>query len=123
MNQRSETTVSSLADACAALAAAAREGRAATLVGDAASGGAGWFRALVEAARRQCPGGAVTAILECHDQPGLVMAGIRAGVGDLRFSGPPEIAARLEALAAAAGARLHAPSGARLHRPDTDSPA
>ena len=56
---------------------------------------------------RERPEVAVTAILECHDRPGLVLAGLRAGLSDLRFSGPPEVSARLAALAAAAGARLH----------------
>ena len=100
-------SVSSLDDARAALAQAARENRPAVLIGDGASGGGGWFRALVEAARTDYPEVPVTAILDCHDRPGLVLAGIRAGLGDLRFSGPPETTARLAALAHSAGARLH----------------
>ena len=114
MTTQAETAVSSLAEALAALAAS---NGAATLVGDAASGGGGWFRALIEAARRDYPEVTVTALLECHDRPGLVLAGIRAGCRDLRFSGPSEVAARLAALAAAAGARLHPGGG------DTSFPA
>ena len=117
MTETAPTAVSGLATARAALAAAAREGRPAVLVGDAASGGAGWFRALVETARQEHPEVAVTAVLDCHDWPGRVLAGLRAGHKELRFSGPPEVAARLAALANAAGARLHHASA------DRDSPA
>ena len=77
------------------------------MIGDGASGGGGWFRALVEAARTDYPEVPVTAILDCHDRPGLVLAGIRAGICDLHFSGPPALAARLAALAATVGARVH----------------
>ena len=111
MTEKTETAVLSLADARAALAAAARGGSPAVLIGDGASGGAGWFRALVEAAKREHPEVAVTAILDCHDRPGLVLAGLRAGLNELRFSGQPGVAARLAALAEAAGARLHTGSG------------
>ena len=103
--------VSDLAGARAALAAAACEGRPAILIGDGAGGGGGWFRALVEAARTDYPDVPVTAILDCRDKPGLVLAGLRAGLEDLGFSGPPELFARLAALAEAAGARLHPADG------------
>jgi hypothetical protein len=73
----------------------------------AAHAGAGWFRAVVEAARAERPGAAVTAILDCAALPGLVLAGVRAGVRDLRYSGDDETFARLAAIAAAAGATLH----------------
>ncbi|MEI6557102.1 MAG: hypothetical protein WCO00_01745 [Rhodospirillaceae bacterium] len=109
--------VSGLEAARAALAAAARDGCPAILIGDGASGGAGWFRALIAAAQAEYPEVAVTALLDCHDQPGLVLSGLRAGLSDFRFCGPAGIAERLAALAAAAGARLHRAN------PDTASPA
>jgi len=99
-----------LEDARAALAAAERLGCAVTLVSApaaAAHGGAGWFRALVEAAALSHPGVAVTAVLDCADLPGLVLGAVRAGVHHLRFSGSSETAARLAAIAASAGATLH----------------
>ena len=89
--------VSSLDQARALAMAAAATGCPVTLVGDGAVGGAGWLRALADAVRAEHPGMAVTAVLECHDRPGLVRAGLRAGLRDLRFSGPPEVAARLAA--------------------------
>ncbi len=101
--------ISCLDDARAALAAGLREGHPVTLIGDGATGGAGWFSALIEIVRQEYPEAALTAVLHCHDQPGLVLAGVRAGCTDLLFSGPPELAARLAALAATAGALLHRP--------------
>ena len=116
MTNTHPVVVSSLDQARVLAAAGAATGCSVTLMGDGAVGGAAWFRALADAVRAELPGVAVTAVLECHDRPGLVLAGLRAGLGDLRFSGPPEVTARLAALVAAAGARLwreggHNPSG------------
>jgi hypothetical protein len=102
--------VHSMAEARAAVVAAAVIGCPVTLISAAAAGthgGAGWFRALIEAAVAGYPTVAVTAVLDCADLPGSAQAAIRAGVGDLRFTGPPELTARLSAIAAAAGLRLH----------------
>ncbi len=49
----------------------------------------------------------ITAILDCADLPGCAQAAIRAGVPDIRFTGSPEMTAKLAAIAAAAGVRLH----------------
>lgn len=102
--------VHSVTDARAALAAAASLGCAVTLLSapaGGAHGGAGWFRALIEAAAAAHPTVAVTAVLDCADLPGCVQAAIRAGQGDVAFAGPPELTAKLAAIAAAAGIRLH----------------
>ena len=109
------------ADAHAALAAAQALGCPVTLISApaaAAHGGAAWFQALVATASASHPGVAVTAILDCADLPGLVLGALRTGVPHLRFTGPPEVAARLKALARAAGATLHDPgsfTGPCLH--------
>jgi hypothetical protein len=99
-----------LDDALAALAAAQALGCAVTLIGPpavATAAGAGWFCAVVAAARGAYPGVAVTAVLDCGDWPGLALAGIRAGVAHLRFSGDADSRERLAALAAAVGAAVH----------------
>ncbi|MEI6985229.1 MAG: hypothetical protein WCK65_03800 [Rhodospirillaceae bacterium] len=102
--------VQSLHDARAALTAAAALGCPVTLISApaaAAHGGCGWFRAMIAAAAVERPEITVTAVLDCADLPGLVLAGVRAGVDHLRFSGRKVVAARLSAIAGAAGVRLY----------------
>ncbi len=102
--------IHNVTEARAALAAGAALGCPVTLLSAPAAGvhgGAGWFRAVVEAAVADYPTVPVTAVLDCADIPGCAQAAIRAGVRDLRFTGPPELAARLAAIAAASGVRLH----------------
>jgi hypothetical protein len=102
--------VHSLREAEAALAAAVALGCPVTLVSAPAAGahgGAGWFCALVDAARADHPAAVVTAIFDCADLPGCAQAAIRAGVPDLCFTGSPDLFSRLSAIAAAAGVRLH----------------
>lgn len=103
-----------LAHARHALAAAAALRAPVTLIsaeGAAAYAGAGWFRAVVAEARAERPGVPVTAILDCGSEPGLVLGALREGLTCLRYSGPAEVTAKLEAIARAAGAVILA------HRP------
>jgi hypothetical protein len=70
--------VHGLADAVAALA----PGLPVTLLSAPAAGiyaGAGWWRALVEAARATHPATPCADVLDCADAPGMAMAAIRAG--------------------------------------------
>jgi hypothetical protein len=94
-------------DAAAALGVAVRLSSA---PGAGCHAGAGWFRALVESARRTRPGVAFTAVLDCADTPGAALAALRAGVRDVALGGPPEVVERVRAIAAAQGARLHPPA-------------
>ncbi|HLB80355.1 MAG TPA: hypothetical protein VJJ77_07615 [Dongiaceae bacterium] len=99
-----------LADAEAALAAAARLGVPLTLVsapGGAESGGAGWFEAVVRRAAAAHPEVEVTAILDCGDRADLVQAALRQGLKDVCFRGPARIADRLADIARQRDARLH----------------
>lgn len=92
-----------------AVAAASALGCPLTLAsapGAGAFAGAGWFLALIREASAPYPAVAVTAVLDCGDQPGAVLAGIRAGCRHLRFTGRADVAARLADLAAQAGAAL-----------------
>jgi hypothetical protein len=103
-------TVHGLADALAAVEAAASAGRPVVLVsapGAAAYAGAGWFKALVALARERWPEANVTAMLDCGDRAELVQGALRAGLADLVFTGPAAVAARLADIAGQQGARLH----------------
>lgn len=99
--------VHSLDHARAAIDAAATLGVEVTIVSAAgAAGYAGpmWFKALVEAALLDHPDAAVTAILDCGEEPGTVLGALRAGLKHVRFTGPIPTRERLAALAAPLGA-------------------
>ncbi len=53
---------------------------------------------------------AFTAVLDCADLPGAALGALRAGVRDVALSGPPEVVARVAAVAEAMGANLHPPA-------------
>ena len=101
-----------LRDAVQALRAARDAGIPVVLTSAPAAGchaGGGWFAAVVARASAEVPGVAVTAVLDCADQPGAALGALRAGVRDLSLHAPPEVFARVRAIAAAEGARLHPP--------------
>jgi hypothetical protein len=98
-----EIVVHSLDQARAALAAARSLNQAVTLASapDAAlQTGPAWFKTLIDQAAETCPGVAVTAILDCGDQPGAVLAALRLGLKHIRFDGPPEVCAKLTEMGA-----------------------
>jgi hypothetical protein len=101
--------VHSLAHAVAALSAAAEAGRPVTLASapDAGiCGGAGWFGALVAAARDAVPTAQCTALLDCGDDAGAAQAAIRAGIESIVFIGRADVAGRLADIAGQRGIRL-----------------
>ena len=101
--------VCGLAEAQAAAQAARDQGHPLLLVSVAGAGGsagAGWWRALSDRLAGEFPGLAITAVLDCGDAAGDALAALRAGVRDFAFTGPVAVAARLEAMAEATGARL-----------------
>jgi hypothetical protein len=115
--------VHGLADALAALEAAAALGRAVVLLsapGAAAYAGAAWFKALVALARDRWPAALVTAMLDCDDRAELVQGALREGLADLVFTGPAATAARLADIARQQGARLHRrrPESLDIARPE-----
>ncbi len=100
--------IHSLAHAKAALAAAAAEGVAVELwsaEGAAAYAGAGWFKAVLEAARREVPGARFTAVLDCADLPGYALGAFRIGIEAVCFSGAAKIAAKIADIAGEQGRR------------------
>ena len=110
---RREIVIHALAHARAALAAAAARGIPVTLAsapGAALQTGPAWFKAVIDQAGEEHPAVAVTAILDCGDQPGAAMAALRLGLKDLRFHGAAELRSKLEGM----GAVLALPAGSVL---------
>jgi len=116
-NTGAAIVVHDLSDALAALQAAKACACAVTLIsGPDAAGYAGalWWQSLIEEALGQVPGLEVTAILDCGDAPGQVMAALRQGVGPLVFTGDEDSRARLSAMAEARGTKIRAKRPAAL---------
>src|SRR5256885_2135234 len=75
--------IHSLAQAVAALSAAAEAGRPVILASAPDAGiyaGPGWFGAVLRAAREAVPGAQFRPLLDCGDDAGAAMAAIRAGL-------------------------------------------
>ena len=70
------------------------------------SAGPGWFRAVIDGARDEVPEAVFSAILDCGDDAGAAQGAIRAGIEGVVYSGRPDVAARLAAVAANYGLRL-----------------
>ena len=101
--------IHSLEHAVAALKVARDLGSTVTLAsppGAAAYTGALWFREVMKEAEREVPEAAFTAVLDCGDKPGLVMAAFRHGVATVRFTGARPEAEKLEAMAESEGYHL-----------------
>ena len=97
-----QVVVHDLAQARAALAAAAACGVRIELrsAPDAAAyAGVGYLQALGELAGQEL-------VVDCGDDPGLVMAALRTGCRKLAFAGSGELFQRLADMAAQAGAEL-----------------
>lgn len=62
------------------------------------SGGAAWAADIARALRAEFPGAVVAA--DCGRSAGAAMAALREGLTEIGFDGPPEIAAKLEAMGA-----------------------
>jgi hypothetical protein len=74
--------IHSLADALAVLAL----GQPVTLLSAPGAGvyaGAGWWKALTDQARRECPDAVFDDVLDCADSAGAAMAALRVGVNTL----------------------------------------
>ena len=82
--------------------------------GAAAYWGPLYFQSLIRLASETHPGARFTAVLDCADRPGDVLASLRQGLADLVFHAAGEVRAKLAAIAEAKGARLLAPLTADL---------
>jgi hypothetical protein len=101
--------IHSLAHARAALAAAEELRTPVTLLSAPGAGGSVgplWFREVVALAAADHPKAAVTAVLDCADKPGPVMAAFHHGIKAVRFTGRRRVAEKLAEIAEQSGARL-----------------
>lgn len=108
-------TVTGLAEAVAALTAAAEAGVVVRLVSAPAAGlyaGPGWWLALLARAAAEVPTARFEAVLDCADAGGAALAALRAGTRSVavRLDGPARAA--LADIAAQVGARLVPPPAA-----------
>ena len=116
-----EIIIHSLEQARAALAIAASMNAPIVLAsapGAALQTGPLWFKAVIDQASTAHPGVAFTAILDCGEAPGAVMAGLRAGLTHFRFSGHAELRDKLAAI----GAEFAEPAIASLDLRDAREP-
>jgi hypothetical protein len=114
-----------LAHARAALAAAAELGVPVELwsaPGAAAYAGAGWFDAVLRAARNHAPAAVFTGVLDCAERADLVQAALRQGLNHVCFRGTKAVAARLAEIARQHGATLHGRVPAALDLLYADDP-
>lgn len=71
--------------------------------GAAGYAGAGWWAAMIAAARHEYPEVEAVCVLDCGEEPGRALGAIRQGVEAIRCRARPRAQARLKALAEAAG--------------------
>jgi delta 1-pyrroline-5-carboxylate dehydrogenase len=101
--------IHSLAQAVAALSAAAEAGRPVVIASAPDAGiyaGPGWFREVLHGAHEAMPMAQFSSLFDCGDDAGAAMAALRAGLEAIVFTGPAEVAARLNDILAQTGARL-----------------
>lgn len=101
-SQRRAIVVHDRDHAEAALAAAAAAGVPVVLLsppGAAAYMGAGYFRALVEAAAAAHPMAKCLGMLDCGDRAGDALGALREGTGAIVFHGDAEAAAKIADIA------------------------
>jgi hypothetical protein len=91
-------------DQALAAAAAAETARIPLLLrsapGAAGYAGVGWFAALAAILAERHPALQATLILDCADEAGTAMGALRRSIRHIRFTGPPQVAAKLTALGA-----------------------
>ena len=101
--------IHSLAQAVAALSAAAVAGRPVVIASAPDAGiyaGPGWFREVLHGAHEAVPMAQFSSLFDCGDDAGAAMAALRARLAAIVFTGRAEVAARLADIAAQGGARL-----------------
>ncbi len=101
--------VHSLADARAALIAAAELGVPVTLAsapGASAYAGPGWFQEVAAQAAAEVPQADCQAVIDCGERPGDVLLALRLGLKRVRFTGKKAVAEKLTAIAEQRSATL-----------------
>jgi L-amino acid N-acyltransferase YncA len=101
--------VRTLDDALTAAEAAVAVGLPLAIIsppGAALTMGPGWLAAIAAIAGERVPAVPLTPILDCGEAPGAVLAAFRTGIVHVVFTGREDLAARLSAIAEAAGGFL-----------------
>jgi fructose/tagatose bisphosphate aldolase len=84
--------------------------------------GAAVFRDMIAAAVAEFPAAAVTAVLDCDDQPGLALNALRRGMKAVRVDVAPDVTARIADIAARTGAVVDNSDGPALDLLDVEDP-
>ena len=114
-----------LEHARAALAAAEAADRPVTVTSAPGAGaylGAGVFRAIAEAARRDYPKARATFVLDCGAHPGWALNAFRLGIEAVSVTAKPAVRRRLVDIARKSGSRVAAPRGPILDLGDEANP-
>ena len=104
-----------------ALSAARRTGRPVHLVGAAGYLGPALFKQIIDQARAAEPVVRATSRLDCADEPGTALDAIRLGVEAVSLSASPEVLAKIESAAIAAGAKVANRPAQALDMADADA--
>lgn len=118
--------VHDLAEAKAALAAAAETGRAVAVWSApeaAIFAGTGWFAAVERRARAANPKASAKFVLDCGERADLVQEAFRDGIKETCFTGRVSLAERLADIATKSRARLHRRRPRALDLGETKDPA
>jgi hypothetical protein len=109
--------IHSLDHARAALAAAAAHRTKVTLASAAGAGGyAGpaWFKAILDLAATAVPNAEFSAIIDCGEEAGTVLAALRLGLTHVRFTGSDLAAERLADIAGQLGVTIEREVGSQV---------
>jgi hypothetical protein len=109
-NEAASIVIHELAQAIAALRAAAAARRPVTLWSAEGAGiyaGPGWFAAVERQARAAVPAAKASFVIDCAERSDLVQEAFRAGIKAVRFAGPRRVAEKLADIAAQQRATLH----------------
>jgi hypothetical protein len=105
----SAVAVETLADALHALQAGHKSGQTIQLLFTWArlkAAGIGYAAAIIAKARAANPGAKFQTILDAGEDAGLALAALKSGADLVRFSGTPQVAAKLSQIAAQLGVSL-----------------
>jgi hypothetical protein len=110
LNKAANIVIRDLAEAIAALKAAAAAKKPVTLWSAEGAGiyaGAGWFAAVERQARAAVPDAEASFVLDCAERADMTQEAFRAGIKAACFSGPPGVATKLADIARQWRASLH----------------
>jgi hypothetical protein len=110
LNKTPDIVIHDLAQAIAALSAAAAARKPVTLWSAEGAGiyaGASWFAAVERRARAAVPNAKANFVLDCAERADMAQEAFRAGIKAARFAGPASVAAKLADIARQRHASLY----------------